>query len=204
MPEPARAETSQRVPTADAAAHSPPSVTPRVYVTVMGMAVTVEDQHERAESWTDQEIEAVLNAMETAAPGSRAEFMGGSYSLNRPRAHHQRSIGRLYMALMQSIPHHLEALVEVRVHHGRTWIVPDIIVVPKTMLEDDLSIVDAADVVLLIEILSPSTRVKDAGPKKEFCRGHGIDYCMVEPGDPWGEVTVHDFGDGGLEVPETE
>lgn len=185
-------------------AHIPLSVTPRVYVTVMGMAVTVEDQHESAESWTDQEIEAVLNAMETAAPGSRAEFIGGSYSLNRPRAHHQRSIGRLYMALMQSIPHHLEALVEVRVHHGQTWIVPDIIVVAKTVLEDDAVIVDAGDVLLLVEILSPSTRAKDAGPKKEFCREYGIDYWMVEPADPWGEVTVHDFGDSGLDVPDTE
>ncbi len=167
----------------------------------MGMAVTVEDQHEVDESWADHEVEAVLNAMETAAPGSRAEFIGGSYSLNRPRSHHQRSIVRLCIALVQSAPDNLEVLTEVRVHHGQTWIVPDIVIVPKTLLDDDPAIIDAADVVLLIEILSPSTRAKDSGPKKEFCREHGIDYWMVEPGDPWGEVTVHRFGDSELEVP---
>ena len=90
--------------------------------------------------------------------------------------------------------------------HGDTWIVPDIIVAPKQLIDQDLPLLDPADLMLLAEVLSPSTRAKDRGPKRDFCQRHGLDYWVVEsasPDDdlPWGTIEVFDYGSGVVPVP---
>ncbi|MGB5758347.1 MAG: hypothetical protein WBM50_15640 [Acidimicrobiales bacterium] len=56
-------------------------------------------------------------------------------------------------------------------------------------------------------MLSPSTRAKDRGPKRDFCQRHGLDHWVVEPaspedGLPWGETQVIGSGSGVVTVPD--
>ncbi len=154
---------------------------------------------------TEQEVEAVLNAMESAVPASRAEYLGGSYTLNRPRTNHQYTQIEVAIAIRQILPEGLSVVTEPRVHQvdDEGWIVPDIVVAPTELLTQDLAIVDPAEIVLIAEVLSPSTTAKDRGPKREFCERFEIDYWAVELGRPWGTIEVFDFGHRGLTPPPT-
>ncbi len=152
---------------------------------------------------TEQEVEAVLNAMESAAPGSRAECIGGNFSLNRPRTGHQRTQAKLLIAIAATLPDEMEVVTEPRVHQegADTWIVPDLVIAAVDVLKQDLPVLDPNDIAVMVEVVSPSTESKDRGAKVEFCRRHNIDYWVVAPGDPWGLIDVHGFGDGRLSPP---
>lgn len=154
---------------------------------------------------TEQEVEAVLNAMESAVPGSRAEYLGGSYTLNRPRTNHQYTQMKLAIAIESMLPQGLSVVTEPRVHQvdDEGWIVPDIVVAPTELLTRDLAIVDPADIALIAEVLSLSTTAKDRGPKREFCERFEVDYWVVEPGKPWGDIQVFPFGNTGMTPPDS-
>jgi Uma2 family endonuclease len=94
-----------------------------------------------------------------------------------------------------------ELQLELRVHDGPNWIVPDLLVVPRQLLVDGVKVVDIEDVVLIVEILSPSTKDKDFGPKRELCERNNTDYWVVTPGDPWGHITSFGFGTSAIQPP---
>jgi Uma2 family endonuclease len=51
---------------------------------------------------------------------------------------------------------------------------------------------------LVVEILSPSTAAVDRGQKQQLCQVAGVDYWIVEPGNPWGRIER--FGHGGSQI----
>lgn len=162
----------------------------------MSMAVVL-DQH------AEQEVEAVLAAMESAVPGSRAEHLGGSYTLNRQRTSHQYTQMQLAIALQASLRHGLSVITEPRVHHpgDDNWIVPDLVVAPTALITQELAMIDPADVVLIAEVLSPTTETADRSAKPKLCERFEIDYWLVEPGRPWASIEVIGFGHSGIVPP---
>lgn len=163
------------------------------------MAMTLDSEQERAEQ--QREIEAVLDAMEDAAPGAKAEYLDGVYVLNRPIVIHQRVLMRLALTLGERLPSDLEVLPDVRVRDATTWIIPDLVVVSRD-LDGTRRLLDPDEIVVLVEVLSPSTKGNDRGPKLEFCRRHRIDYWIVTPlkGGSY-EIEAHDFGAGRVGPP---
>lgn len=74
--------------------------------------------------------------------------------------------------------------------------IPDILVVRADLDIDDLTVVQAADVTLVVEVLSPSSRHVDRVRKFELYARMGIpNYWIVDPGDPV-TVTTHILGGG--------
>lgn len=127
----------------------------------------------------DVDVLAVLMAMEAQAIGSRAEFIEGVYALNRPTPDHQRTILRL--ATMIETPDKVGLVPEVRVSdNDETWIVPDLVAIPDAVNDP---VVNVDDVLLMVEVLSPSTEARDRGAKRAFAKRHGIDYWIVTAGD---------------------
>jgi Uma2 family endonuclease len=118
---------------------------------------------------------AVLDAMEDADPGSRAEHIGGVFTLNRPSPIHQATALEHAVALRDVVPGGYRVIAEVRVNADDTWITPDILVVPESIALSETSPVRPDDVLLMCEVLSPSTETKDRTEKRAFAERHGID-----------------------------
>lgn len=159
-------------------------------------------------------VTARLDALEAAAPpGFRAEYIRGAIVMNRPVPIHSVTVFHLTQALIRIVPDGCVPLSDLRVglpasptmpdtSEGGTvdsWIVPDIVVVEKAAMMapgriDDTRPLAATDVILAVEVLSQSTADIDRGAKVELWRQAGVDYWVVEPGDPWGAIEAHPFG----------
>jgi Uma2 family endonuclease len=148
-------------------------------------------------------LQAVLDAMEAAEPGSRAEHIGGAFTLDRPTPIHQATAFELAVALRSVIPDGHRVIAEVRVSDGDAWITPDILVVPESIALSDASPIDPQVVLLMCEVLSASTGAKDRTEKRKFAERHGIDYWLVATGDPWGTIETMPYGGGQIRVPTT-
>ncbi len=169
------------------------------------MAVTLDADPDREHHGADErarEIEAVLDAMEDAAPGARAEHLAGVYVLNRPGIVHQATVAALIVALRPLIPADRRVLPDVRVGAGEAWIVPDLIVVSEATVAAARTPVEPGQVDLMVEILSPSTEATDRGAKRAFCQRHRIDYWLVTPTtDGWTPIEHHPYGGGTIPPP---
>ena len=162
---------------------------------VMAMTLDTPDP-----GFTNAEIEAILDAMEDASPG-KAEYLDGVFTMSRPQVVHQQTLMELYVWLRDRLPPELELLPDIQVMTPGTWIIPDLVVARRSTFDANPLRITPADVVLLIEITSPSTIGRDRNAKRAFCAEHEIDYWIVAPGRPWGEVEVHRFGSSGIDVP---
>ncbi|MEM8924085.1 MAG: Uma2 family endonuclease [Actinomycetota bacterium] len=150
---------------------------------------------------SDAEIEAILDAMEEASPG-KAEYLDGVFTMSRPQVVHQRTLVALLLAFNRSLAPELEALPDIQVVTAGAWIIPDLVVARRTRYDDNPKRLAPADVVLMIEITSPSTVRRDREAKQAFCAEHGIDYWIVDPGEPWGAIEAHALGEGLVAVPD--
>lgn len=145
-------------------------------------------------------VTAQLDALEAAAPpGFRAEYIRGAIVMNRPVPIHSVTVFHLTQALVRIVPDGCVPLSDLRVGAIDSWIVPDIVVVEKAAMMapgriDDTRPLAATDVILAVEILSQSTADIDRGAKVELWRQAGVDYWVVEPGDPWGAIEAYPFG----------
>jgi Uma2 family endonuclease len=111
-----------------------------------------------------------------------------------PMLRHQRAAGRLFLLLTSACPVELEAYfapVDWRPDQ-RTSLQPDLLVVRKQDLEErNLT----KPLVLAVEVLSPSSRRKDAVLKRSKYQDSGIKhYWIVDPTEP--SILALDLVDG--------
>ncbi len=136
--------------------------------------------------------------------GMRHEIIDGvHYVTPSPVLRHQELLGRLYLAVGGFLETHPEV--------GRAFLSPlDTVFSPWDIVEPDLVFVasDQLDILtqpniqgapaLVVEILSPSTRRRDHGIKRQlFDRGGVREYWIVDPKGR--DVTIYRrMADGGL------
>jgi Uma2 family endonuclease len=117
--------------------------------------------------------------------GHRYELVDGVLIVTpAPRILHQRAVVNLLALLHGAIPTDMEVFVAP----------VDYVVSPLTVLQPDLLVARRDEVgernlqhppVLVVEILSPSTRRIDAGTKRLAFEGAGVPhYWMVDPDEP--------------------
>ena len=127
--------------------------------------------------------------------GRREELIDGALMMSPgPSSPHQRISFRLATVLDKAVPEELEIqeAMNVRLASGRI-IIPDVVV--HTRVGTDDTFIPAADVLMIIEIVSPSTKLVDRWLKPHMAAEAGIPYFwLVEPEGP--TVTVHELDNG--------
>ena len=110
----------------------------------------------------------------------------------RPHPQHQRISRRLTRLLEDHLPAGFEAVPEIEVTTSESFPPsvrdPDIVVVSDSVFELRSARVPAADVVLVVEIVSPGSRGMDHVMKvHEYAKAGIENYWIVDPGAPTGE-----------------
>jgi len=133
--------------------------------------------------------------LERPCTGQREELIDGALLMSpaagRP---HQRISFRLATIVDQAVPADLEMqeAINVRLAPGRI-VIPDIAVVTSVGVDD--LVTPAAEVVMLVEIVSTSTKQIDRVLKPHLAAEVGIPYyVLVDPDGP--TVAVHELVDG--------
>lgn len=115
--------------------------------------------------------------------GNRYELFNGSLLVSpAPLPLHQRVIRRLESILDGASPDELEPLSTVNLRVGdRDFYIPDLVVVPTESVESVGLMFGPADVLLAVEVVSPSTQARDRGFKTEAYAAAGIPvYWRIE------------------------
>jgi len=122
----------------------------------------------------------------------------------RPTFVHQRVMARLATELDRQLPADLSASpdVEVLIDAGfpPTVRVPDVVVVPTPVADRNPARVEAADVLLAVEIVSPGTGRTDRVTKPKEYADAGIDHYWVIDLDPPVSLTGYLLVAGSYEV----
>ena len=112
---------------------------------------------------------------------ARIELLDGGLLVNpSPTLRHQRLSLRLCLALEALRPGGVEVLeaINLRVAPGRI-LIPDLAVIAKRI--DDAKVVDADDVLMAVEIVSPGSIAADRGIKPQLYAAAGIGtYVRIE------------------------
>jgi Uma2 family endonuclease len=135
------------------------------------MAVPVREVFERRDPWTEAEFLAL-------PVDRRLELLDGALLMSpRARVPHQRLSSRLWSALDAAIPFGLEVLeaINVRVGPGKI-LIPDLAVVTVPGL--DLTVCEAADVILIMEITSPGNAAVDHAVKPQLYAQAGVPHYL--------------------------
>lgn len=123
-------------------------------------------------------------------PARRWELSEGTLTVSpRPQLWHQRISRRLTRLLEDHLPDGFEPLPEIEVITRAAFPPsvrdPDIVVVPDRVFERRPARVPAADVVLVVEIVSPGSRGTDHVMKLDEYAKAGIEhYWIVDPDAP--------------------
>lgn len=151
-------------------------------------------------------------------PSRRFELVEGVLVVApRPALLHQLALGRLVAAVQDQLPVGLVAVgeVEIVVDPGATAAgaavgqttgpatvrVPDVIVVPAAVAEQNPARVAAADVLVAVEIVSPGTKAMDRVAKQAEYAWAGIPgYWIVDLDPPAVTMTAQVLVDGVYEV----
>ncbi|MEV4895372.1 Uma2 family endonuclease [Nonomuraea sp. NPDC055795] len=116
--------------------------------------------------------------------GNRYELFDGSLLVSpAPTPLHQFSILRVVRLLEDAAPPALEPLstVNLRVTE-RDCFIPDVVVVPTAAVEANELMFAPADILLAVEVVSPSTRARDRSTKPAVYAEAGIPtYWRIEP-----------------------
>lgn len=153
--------------------------------------------------------------------GVRAEYVDGEVIVNaQPRSGHNRAQHRVLRALEDALDPGLDIVAESGYHNGSKVRVPDIAVYPE---REDVSLYEQTPI-LLVEVLSPSTRTEDMLRKSnEYAQagvgqywvldrdnriltvmtntGGGWDLLLeLDDQQPTGEVKVGDYGTVPLDL----
>jgi Uma2 family endonuclease len=163
-----------------------------------------------AVSWPDHLLSLDEWALLPPDSTRRFELVEGVLLVTpRPALLHQRAMIRLATTLDAQLPPDLCAIgdVEVVVDAGAerggapaTVRVPDVVVVRSALAAENPSRVDASDVVLAVEIISPGTRTTDRVTKAFQYAGAGIPgYWLVDIDEP-ATMTAYVLVDGDYEI----
>ncbi|MGH3544418.1 MAG: Uma2 family endonuclease [Mycobacteriales bacterium] len=128
--------------------------------------------------WTIEDLERLPE------DGNRYEITNGSLLVTPPPAiGHGVASSRLARALDRQAPQHLEVLATgLGVQLRRSLYIPDIVVVHAAATTRDAKVFDVSDVVLAVEVLSPSNAGTDLVLKRHDYAADGITwYWIVDP-----------------------
>lgn len=122
----------------------------------------------------------------------------------RPAPLHQRAKWRLTDQLDSQLPDELTALPDVEVivdaRHPMTVRVPDVVVISDKRAQENPARLDAADVLLAVEILSPGSCRTDRVTKLTEYANAGIPhYWIVDLAEP-AVLTAYILVDGGYKL----
>jgi len=161
-----------------------------------GGGVTVRTQVAHADPWTTAALYALPE------DGMRHELIDGTLLVSPPPSvPHQLAARRLVAALGAAAPPDIEVLEAVGVAVPAGLLVTDVVVARAAAVHSALRNLAAADVLAVIEIVSPSSRIQDRRWKPEAYAEAGIGvFVRVEltdtaDGEP--EITVSELMDGG-------
>jgi Uma2 family endonuclease len=147
------------------------------------MAAPVPELLEHRDPWTEAEFLAL-------PVDRRFELLDGALLVSpSARVSHQRLSFRLAAALDAAVPFGLEVLeaINVRVGPGKI-LIPDLAVVTIPGL--DLTVCDAADVALIVEITSPGNAAVDRAVKPHLYAQAGVPHYL--------RIELHDTGPRAL------
>ncbi|CRK58797.1 hypothetical protein [Alloactinosynnema sp. L-07] len=147
--------------------------------------------------WTLAEVLAMPEDI-----GPRVELIDGALVVSPgPGNRHQRVLLRLSIALDRQVPKHLEVLPVVNVVLGpERLLIPDIAVMTCAG-QDDLYL-RVPDLLMAVEIISPSSRSYDVAQKRVLYAEASVPfYLLVDPGERPSTATLFRLeGDGYVEV----
>ena len=142
--------------------------------------------------WT---VEEVLELPEDS--GSRIELVDGALLVSpAPTSRHQRILQALQRGLWDAVAPGTEMLPGVNIRlSGRRLLVPDLVIV--TCPGEDFVYASAADVLLAVEIESPSSKVQDRVLKRQLYADANVPYyLLVNPAADPVEATLLELRDG--------
>jgi Uma2 family endonuclease len=135
--------------------------------------------HDVLGPWTIEDLAS------TPDDGQRYEIFDGSLLVTPPpdTFHGITNQGIVYL-LYKFAPPELRVLgvgIGVRMRQGRSLFIPDAMVVPRAAMATRAPAVDAEDVLLVVEVLSPSNRANDLVLKRhEYAFAEIPDYWIVD------------------------
>lgn len=140
----------------------------------------------RKHRWTLDEVERLIDERERFTP--RYELVDGELLVTpSPSGRHQRIIGHLYSRLKPYVDEH--KVGEVRFGPGAVRLVPenyfepDIFVIPAVGGKRPRANDPVTQLLLAVEVLSPSSVRHDRMTKRRFFQKHGVpDYWVVDGG----------------------
>lgn len=119
-------------------------------------AEAIEDiwSRTRGRDWTWADLQEIPD------DGHRYEIIDGSlYVSPSPSRPHQIAAGRIVRLLADAAPDHLEVVATVDVEMDRSVLEPDVVVLPAELAYRTGGPLTPADVLLAVEVVSPSRRM---------------------------------------------
>ncbi|HBF80258.1 MAG TPA: Uma2 family endonuclease [Streptomyces sp.] len=150
--------------------------------------------HSHAGPWTLTDVLALPED-----PAQRVELVGGQLMMSpAPGLPHQRASHRLHNLLEQAAA---TAAADVEVFEAINIVVPDGLLIPDLVVIDamasaEVTAVPAHDVLLVLEIASPSTRVTDRKLKPSLYAAAGIRHYWRIELDPAPRLLAGDLAAG--------
>ncbi|MGA6166770.1 Uma2 family endonuclease [Amycolatopsis magusensis] len=146
-------------------------------------------------------VDEVLALPEDAASGQRIELVDGALLMSPwPRLEHQRMVTRLQRSFAAAAPETLEVLPGANLVLGGFG---DRMLIPDLLISDDPTaeglFLRAHQVVLVAEIVPPSSRTADHGLKRSLCAQARVPFYLLVEG---GEAVLHEWRDGEYHLSE--
>lgn len=147
--------------------------------------------------------------LELPDDGNRYELFNGSLLVGpAPTRVHQRVIYRLQRLLDDALPPEMEPVQTVNMLVSKKdYYIPDLVILPKDLPDSDGLMFSPKDMLLAVEVGSPSTKLRDEDVKVKAYAKAGIPfYWRVEPdegptlyvyelnGDTYGPPTAYKAG----------
>lgn len=118
--------------------------------------------------------------------GNRYELFNGSLLVSpSPTPRHQYASLRLVRILEDAAPPEFQPLQEVNLRVGpRDFFIPDLVVVPTEVVDETELMFGPDDILLAVEMVSPTTQARDRHMKRAAYAAAGIPlYWRIELGD---------------------
>jgi Uma2 family endonuclease len=145
----------------------------------MGAVTMTESFAPPVEGWTVDDLDQLPDI------GVRYELFDGSLLVSpAPAWRHTRANNLLREVLATQMPTDFTLIHDggVTVRGRRTYFIPDLCVVPATVYDKEIDLLDQDDVRLAVEVLSPSNPGNDLVLKRHYYATGGIpNYWIVDP-----------------------
>jgi Uma2 family endonuclease len=124
-----------------------------------------------------------LDALENNGDARRFEIIDGSLRVSPP-PYYQHSLveGRLLRTLGAQLPRDVDVLPGAGIHHvteTTRWLVPDSVMVRSEVAARGPKFLGPDDVLLVVEVVSPSSVTHDRTTKRALYAGMGIEHYWI-------------------------